>query len=129
MRDFENTFALLLLCWLAIQSGHRRAFERAESDRGLLVLACRRRRLLDCRSVIRKKACTRVHSSGIAKAWHDWIQMEQFKRLGLSIWVSLLSFYHCQVFRIVHSVRSPQTTLSDLSSLNLISLQVLSYGY
>ncbi|OAL52637.1 hypothetical protein IQ07DRAFT_678581 [Pyrenochaeta sp. DS3sAY3a] len=111
MREFENIFALLLLCWLAIQSGHKTAFARAESDRGLLVLACRRRRLLDCRSVAPKKACTRVHNSGISKAWHDWVQMEQLKRLGLSIWL-----FDCQFAALLNT----QAYISKSEAINAV---------
>lgn len=91
MRDYENIFALLLLCSLAILSGHKAAYERAESDRGVLMLACKRRRLLDCQHLLSKRSSTRIGESDITQAWHSWVQMEQFKRLGLSIWVGVPS--------------------------------------
>ncbi|KAH8645441.1 fungal-specific transcription factor domain-containing protein [Xylariales sp. PMI_506] len=106
MRDDSNTFALLLLCSLAIWSGEKFAFDRVESDRSNLVLACKRRRFLDARSTTvttehRKSSIQGNKSNGnpdILQAWNDWINVEQRKRLGLCI-----HLFDCQLTALVNA--------------------------
>ncbi|KAI9151350.1 Transcription factor PfmaH [Paramyrothecium foliicola] len=92
MRNEDNIFALLLLCSLAVWSGERDMYERAESDRSSLIFACKRQRLLDCRSRVRPDR------SDIPQLWRDWINLEQRRRLGLSIYV-----FDCQMAALLNN--------------------------
>jgi hypothetical protein len=72
--------------------GQKLAYERAEGDRGELVVSCRRFQLLDCRMKHQHASRTpsRRNRKRIEEAWMEWIDTEQRKRLGLCIYVSLL---------------------------------------
>ncbi|KAL4748227.1 fungal-specific transcription factor domain-containing protein [Aspergillus terricola var. indicus] len=91
LRETDNILTLLFLCVSAAWSGHKFAFEFAEGARGILVTACRRCRLLDCRLKPSPDAETspsmraRLHQS-----WQSWIRTEQRKRLALSIYANQL---------------------------------------
>jgi hypothetical protein len=73
--------------------GQKAAYERAECDRGELAVYCRRGQLLDCR--MKPNASPQIPSRSnlnrFEEAWSKWIIVEQKKRLGLCIYVSLLS--------------------------------------
>jgi hypothetical protein len=75
--------------------GQKMAYERAEGDRGELVVSCRRYQLLDCR--VKQQNTSQPPSrrgrKRIEEAWVEWIDTEQRKRLGLCIYVSLLGNY------------------------------------
>ncbi|KAL2811877.1 fungal-specific transcription factor domain-containing protein [Aspergillus granulosus] len=93
LRETDNILTLLFLCVAAAWCGHKFAFEFAEGARGILVTACRRCKLLDCRQKLPlsgdapQSMRARLHLS-----WQSWINMEQRKRLGLSIHTFDLQF-------------------------------------
>ncbi|KAJ5658925.1 hypothetical protein N7507_005376 [Penicillium longicatenatum] len=88
LASVDNLFAFFLVSLAAMWLGHKMAYERAEGDRGELTVYCRREQLLDCR---RKHPVSHPSSRQIRKsvieAWTEWIQDEQRKRLGLSIYI------------------------------------------
>ncbi|KAL3455812.1 fungal-specific transcription factor domain-containing protein [Aspergillus heterothallicus] len=93
LRETDNILTLLFLCVSAAWCGHKFAFEFAEGARGILVTACRRSRLLDCR--LRPSAdgeTARSMRGRIHQAWEFWTRSEQRKRLGLSIHMFDLQF-------------------------------------
>lgn len=76
-----------LLCLAGTWSGSKHSYEFAEGGRGILVTACRRSRLLDCRPTSRVEPDQRSDRSSLASNWMAWIETEKRKRLGLSIYV------------------------------------------
>ena len=73
-------------------SGSKHSYEFAEGGRGILVTACRRSRLLDCRpsASVEIQTYLRPGVSQLEATWLAWAETEKRKRLGLSIYVSLL---------------------------------------
>jgi hypothetical protein len=71
-------------------SGNKDAYERAEGDRGILIVACRRCRLLDCRPIDVAYPPNRslFDERRMNEVWTRWITAEKRKRLGLSVYVS-----------------------------------------
>ncbi|RDW87087.1 fungal specific transcription factor domain-containing protein [Aspergillus mulundensis] len=97
LRETDNILSLLFLCVAATWSGHKFAFEFAEGARGILVTACRRCRLLDCRlkplpSPGADGEPVRLMRSKLHQSWQSWVKLEQRKRLGLSIYLFDLQF-------------------------------------
>lgn len=76
-----------LLCLAGTWSGSKHSYEFAEGGRGILVTACRRSRLLDCRPAPRGEEQNPTRSQ-YDSGWMSWIETEKRKRLGLSIYVS-----------------------------------------
>ncbi|CEL07336.1 hypothetical protein ASPCAL10496 [Aspergillus calidoustus] len=86
LRETDNILTLLFLCVSAAWCGHKFAFEFAEGARGILVTACRRCRLLDCRQRPPSDVgSSRSMRAKLHHAWQAWIKAEQRKRLGLCI--------------------------------------------
>ena len=85
----EHILTLFLLSLVAIWSGHLEAYRRAEMDRGVLVSACRRSGLLDCRSGVHQnqKTMPKYGQESLNSSWIQWIEMETRRRLGLSIYI------------------------------------------
>ncbi|OJJ45296.1 hypothetical protein ASPZODRAFT_143938 [Penicilliopsis zonata CBS 506.65] len=94
LRSNDNIFTLLLLCVSGTWSGQKAAFELAEGARGILVTACRRCRLLDCRPKTQPSdpQSSRSKRTRLRETWKSWIDLEQRKRLGLSIYIFDLQF-------------------------------------
>ncbi|KAF4217217.1 hypothetical protein CNMCM5878_006461 [Aspergillus fumigatiaffinis] len=94
LRSVENILTLLFLCVSGAWSGHKSAFEFAEGARGILVTACRRCRLLDCRPkpLVTDAGATRPVRAKLLDTWMAWIELEQPKRLGLAIHMFDLQF-------------------------------------
>ncbi|KAL4811966.1 fungal-specific transcription factor domain-containing protein [Aspergillus spinulosporus] len=93
LRENDNLLTLLFLCVSAAWSGHKFAFEFAEGARGILVTACRRCRLLDCRQKPTPDAGKSPSMrAGLHQSWQSWIRTEQRKRLALSIYLFDLQF-------------------------------------
>ncbi|KAF4156814.1 hypothetical protein CNMCM6069_006336 [Aspergillus lentulus] len=94
LRSVENILTLLFLCVSGAWSGHKSAFEFAEGARGILVTACRRCRLLDCRPkpLVTDAGATRPMRVKLLDTWMAWIELEQRKRLGLAIHMFDLQF-------------------------------------
>ncbi|KAL4907725.1 fungal-specific transcription factor domain-containing protein [Aspergillus multicolor] len=97
LRETDNILSLLFLCTAATWSGQKFAFEFAEGARGILVTACRRCRLLDCRPKPLSPPCadeelSRSMRGKLQQSWRSWIGAEQRKRLGLSIYLFDLQF-------------------------------------
>lgn len=85
----ENTLTFCLLCLAGTWSGSKQGYAFAEAARGIMVTACRRGRLLDCRSSSKIPA-ERYFRPGVSKiqaTWLAWIETEKRKRLGLSIYI------------------------------------------
>lgn len=90
LRDVDNILIFFLFCLAGTWSGSKQFYEFAEGGRGILVTACRRSRLLDCRPSARVEI-GRFLQPGISHmqaAWLAWVETEKRKRLGLSIYVS-----------------------------------------
>ncbi|KAL4976294.1 fungal-specific transcription factor domain-containing protein [Aspergillus desertorum] len=115
LREINNILTLLFLCVSAAWSGHKFAFEFAEGARGILVTACRRCRLLDCRLKPSPNAETvpsmraRLH-----QLWQSWISTEQRKRLALSIYAKKL--FDLQFPALFHN----QPYISKAETVNLV---------
>ncbi|KAJ5632038.1 hypothetical protein N7490_008377 [Penicillium lividum] len=64
-------------------------YERAEGDRGELTVCCRRSRLLDCRKIqiSSSQSLSGQGRKAVGEKWMEWVQDEQRKRLGLSIYI------------------------------------------
>ncbi|GFF40321.1 hypothetical protein IFM58399_05887 [Aspergillus lentulus] len=94
LRSVANILTLLFLCVSGAWSGHKSAFEFAEGARGILVTACRRCRLLDCRPkpLVTDAGATRPMRVKLLDTWMAWIELEQRKRLGLAIHMFDLQF-------------------------------------
>ncbi|KAL2810240.1 fungal-specific transcription factor domain-containing protein [Aspergillus granulosus] len=93
LRETNNILTLLFLCVSSAWCGHKSAFEFAEGARGILVTACRRCRLLDCRLKPSNDGDGAVSQRAkLHQSWQSWIRMEQRKRLGLSIHTFDLQF-------------------------------------
>jgi hypothetical protein len=92
LRVPENTLTFCLLCLAGTWSGSKHGYAFAEAARGIIVTACRRGRLLDCRpsSKIPSERYERPGISKIQATWLAWIETEKRKRLGLSIYVSVI---------------------------------------
>ena len=90
LRSIDNILTFFLLCLAGTWSGSKQFYEFAEGGRGILVTACRRARLLDCRPSARVdiEQFRRQGISHMQAAWSAWIETEKRKRLGLSIYVS-----------------------------------------
>jgi hypothetical protein len=89
----ENLLAFFLVSLSAMWVGQKAAYERAECDRGELAVYCRRGQLLDCRMkpTLSTQPSSRQNRNRFDEAWTKWIIIEQKKRLGLCIYVSLMS--------------------------------------
>lgn len=103
MRSIDNILTYFLLCLAGTWSGSKHAYEFAEGGRGILVTACRRSRLLDCRPTSRvdMERYQRPGTSNLDATWLAWVDSEKRKRLGLAIYVS---------WRPLHSLRTSLTT-------------------
>jgi hypothetical protein len=89
LRSIDNMLTYFLLCLDETWSGSRQSYDAAGGGRGILVTACRRMRLLDCRPCGRHDT-GRFQQAGPgtqAATWLAWAEMEKRKRLGLSIYV------------------------------------------
>lgn len=89
LRSTDNILTLLFLCVSGAWCGHKIAFEFAEGARGILVTACRRCKLLDCRPKASFSDTQQPRSmrTRLNDSWKNWIKLEQRKRLGLCIFV------------------------------------------
>ncbi|KAF8849640.1 hypothetical protein BDZ45DRAFT_662909 [Acephala macrosclerotiorum] len=87
LRCVDNILTYFLLCLAGTWSGSKHSYEFAEGGRGILVTACRRSRLLDCRHSARIEPNQRSGRSPMDAAWLAWIETEKRKRLGLSIYI------------------------------------------
>ena len=89
----------------------KESYEFAEGSRGVLVTACRRMRLLDCRPS--SFDTSKFRDSGLDPQeihWLAWIENEKGKRLGLSVYM-----YDCQypaLFNNQHFVSKAELTNS-----------------
>lgn len=87
----------------------KESYEFAEGSRGVLVTACRRMRLLDCRPSSFDSSKFRDAGFGTVETkWLNWIDNEKGKRLGLSVYM-----YDCQypaLFNNQHFVSKAETT-------------------
>ncbi|RDW84516.1 hypothetical protein BP6252_02106 [Coleophoma cylindrospora] len=81
MRNIDNILTLFLLCLGGAWSGNKQLYEFAEGGRGMLITACRRSRLLDCRPA------PSVQNERTGTKWLAWVETEKRKRLGLSIYI------------------------------------------
>ncbi|KAF4552545.1 Fungal specific transcription factor domain-containing protein 13 [Elsinoe fawcettii] len=100
-RDTENVFALLLVSSVAVWSGDKAAFEKAENTRGLIALACKRSRLLDSRAPSSSHRGTPFEapsSRNLQQTWRQWISDEQQKRLGLCMFL-----FDCQFSALLNA--------------------------
>lgn len=90
LRTINNVLTYFLLCLAGTWSGSKHSYEFAEGARGILITACRRNRLLDCRPVARVDIETyqKPGRSHLEAIWLAWAETEKRKRLGLSIYVS-----------------------------------------
>ncbi|KAL2067603.1 hypothetical protein VTL71DRAFT_2028 [Oculimacula yallundae] len=89
LRQIDNILTYFLLCLAGTWSGSKHSYEFAEGGRGILVTACRRARLLDCRPVSRVEIdlYQRPGRSQMEAVWLAWVETERRKRLGLSIYI------------------------------------------
>ncbi|KAE8446235.1 hypothetical protein EG329_012460 [Mollisiaceae sp. DMI_Dod_QoI] len=87
LRSVDNVLTYFLLCLAGTWSGSKHSYEFAEGGRGILVTACRRSRLLDCRQSARIEPDQRSRRSPLEASWLAWIETEKRKRLGLSIYI------------------------------------------
>lgn len=90
LRIADNVLTYFLLCLAGTWSGSKNSYEFAEGGRGILVTACRRCRLLDCRpsASVEVETYLRPGVSQLEATWLAWAETEKRKRLGLSIYVS-----------------------------------------
>lgn len=95
MRSIDNILTLFLFCLSGAWSGNKQLYEFAEGGRGMLVTACRRSRLLDCRPA------AKVQNERTDAKWLAWVESEKQKRLGLSIYVSLRRTLGLLSFRLL----------------------------
>lgn len=95
LRSVDNILTYFLLCLAGTWSGSKHSYEFAEGGRGILVTACRRSRLLDCRPSARIEPEQRSGRSQLDASWLAWIETEKRKRLGLSIYVRSLPLRFC----------------------------------
>ncbi|KAE9364876.1 hypothetical protein N431DRAFT_431620 [Stipitochalara longipes BDJ] len=93
LRSVDNVLTYFLLCLAGTWSGSKNSYEFAEGGRGILVTACRRCRLLDCRpsASVEIESHVRPGVTQLDAAWLAWVETEKRKRLGLSIYI-----YDCQ---------------------------------
>lgn len=89
LKKTEHILTLFLLSMTATWSGHTKAYQSAETDRGVLVSACRRSHLLDClRGRRHDRKLTAIYGQEkLYQSWLGWIEMERRKRLGISIYI------------------------------------------
>ncbi|KAL5313528.1 hypothetical protein ACEPPN_017948 [Leptodophora sp. 'Broadleaf-Isolate-01'] len=89
LRSIDNVLTYFLLCLAGTWSGSKHSYEFAEGGRGILVTACRRARLLDCRPVSRVEIDPYLQPgrSHLEAVWLAWIETERRKRLGMSIYI------------------------------------------
>jgi hypothetical protein len=95
LRAVDNILTYFLLCLAGTWSGSKYSYEFAEGGRGILVTACRRSRLLDCRNsaAVGAESYQRPGVSPLQAAWLAWVETEKRKRLGLSVYVSAQLFF------------------------------------
>ncbi|CZT11678.1 uncharacterized protein RCO7_08703 [Rhynchosporium graminicola] len=89
LRNIDNILTYFLLCLAGTWSGSKHSYEFAEGGRGILVTACRRARLLDCRPISRVEIdlYQRPGRPQLEAVWLAWVETEKRKRLGLSIYI------------------------------------------
>ncbi|TVY37842.1 Early growth response protein 1 [Lachnellula occidentalis] len=89
LRSADNILTYFLLCLAGTWSGSKPAYEFSEGNRGVLITALRRARLLDCRPAanVEVNHYQRESQSPSDVSWMAWVENEKKKRLGLSIYV------------------------------------------
>ena len=109
LRSLDSILTYFLLCLAGTWSMSKESYEFAEGSRGVLITACRRMRLLDCRPSSFDTSKFRNSPFGLEETkWLAWIDNEKSKRLGLSVYM-----YDCQypaLFNNQHFVSKAETT-------------------